>query len=210
MSIRQPDDMDDIPQQPDDMDDIPQPARLPTEFKKFPKIARLSRNCTITEKIDGTNASIFISEDGAEFLIGSRTRWITPETDNHGFARWATEHKAELLGLGAGHHFGEWWGLGIQRAYGQKEKRFSLFNTSRWNAENPPPACCSVVPVLFSGIFSSTAVDDALDTLRKGGSWAAPGFMQPEGVVIYQTAGRCYFKKTLLKDDEPKSLQKKE
>ena len=30
------------------------------EFKEFPKLARLSREIVITEKIDGTNASIFI------------------------------------------------------------------------------------------------------------------------------------------------------
>ncbi len=34
------------------------------EFKEFPKIARLTRDCIITEKIDGTNASIYISENG--------------------------------------------------------------------------------------------------------------------------------------------------
>ena len=83
------------------------------EFQEFGKIARLSRECTITEKIDGTNASIFIGENG-EFLIGSRSRWITPEEDNYGFAKWALTNKEELLKLGVGHHFGEWWGIGIQ------------------------------------------------------------------------------------------------
>ena len=28
------------------------------------------------------------------------------------------------------------------------------------------------------------------------------GFMRPEGVVVYQVAGRCYFKKTIEKDEE--------
>ena len=93
------------------------------EFTEFPKIARLSRECTITEKIDGTNGSIYIGENG-EFLIGSRTQWITPERDNHGFARWCMEHKEELFKLGIGHHFGEWWGSGIQRGYGLTEKRW--------------------------------------------------------------------------------------
>lgn len=32
------------------------------EFKPFPKMPRLSRECIITEKIDGTNASILITE----------------------------------------------------------------------------------------------------------------------------------------------------
>ena len=171
-----------------------------TKFLEFQKIARLSRNCSITEKIDGTNGCIFVGEDG-EFLVGSRTRWITPEQDNHGFAGWAYYHKDELLKLGPGRHFGEWWGSGIQRRYGMTEKRFSLFNTSRWNAETLPPIC-HVVPVLYEGIFTSTAADEALEWLRANGSKAAPGFKDPEGIVIYQSAARQYFKKTLAKDEE--------
>jgi len=170
------------------------------EFQAFDKIARLSRGCTITEKIDGTNACVCIGEDG-EFQVGSRSRWITPDEDNYGFAKWAYERKAELLNLGPGRHFGEWWGSGIQRRYELTEKRFSLFNSARWN-ETKPPDCCHVVPVLYSGIFTSTAADDALDLLRINGSIAAPGFTQPEGVIIYQSAGRVYFKKTLDRDDE--------
>jgi len=84
------------------------------EFVKFGKIARLSRTVVITEKIDGTNGLIAIGEDG-EFQVGSRNRWIAPENDNMGFARWAYENKDELMGLGAGFHYGEWWGQGIQR-----------------------------------------------------------------------------------------------
>ena len=69
------------------------------EFIGFPKMARLSRDVIISEKIDGTNACIFIGEDG-EFLVGSRTRWITPEQDNHGFAKWAYENRDDLMKLG--------------------------------------------------------------------------------------------------------------
>jgi hypothetical protein len=180
-----------------------------TEFQEFGKIARLSRNCVITEKIDGTNACVYIGEDG-EFMTGSRNRWIKPEDDNYGFSRWAHEHKEELLTLGPGRHFGEWWGSGIQRGYGLTgdDKRFSLFNTSRWNAATPPPACCGVVPVLFSGIFTSTAADEALEILKAWGSSAAQGYMRPEGVVVYHVAGRVYFKKTIEKDEEPKGKNK--
>ncbi len=179
------------------------------EFISFNKIARLSRNCTITEKIDGTNAQIYIGSNG-EFLTGSRNRWITPQDDNFGFSRWAHEHKDELMSLGEGRHYGEWWGSGIQRGYGLTgcDKRFSLFNTARWNEANPPPSCCSVVPVLFDGIFNSDAVTEALIDLKDRGSRAAKGFMKPEGVVVYQAAGRCYFKKTIEKDEEPKTKVK--
>ena len=194
---------------------------MQTNFEGFPKIARLSRECVITEKIDGTNGQIFIGEDG-EFLVGSRTQWITPEKDNFGFAKWAYEHKDELMLLGKGRHFGEWWGQGIQRAYGLKEKRFSLFNTIRWclprtepqvisvnekgekRYQDYLPECCGLVPVLWRGLFNTEAVEGVLDSLAKYGSQAVPGFMKPEGIVVFHCAGNIAFKKTIEKDEEYK------
>lgn len=178
-------------------------------FEGFPKIPRLSRECIITEKIDGTNASILITTGcetlGPQFLTGSRTRWITPDDDNHGFSRWAHEHQEELMALGPGHHFGEWWGAGIQRGYGLKEKRFSLFNTSRWSSPDLYPECCYVVPVLYQGLFSLSVVDTVINELRQNGSRASPGFKQPEGIVLYHVAAQTLFKKTVEHDDEPKN-----
>lgn len=174
----------------------------PILFQGFSKIARYSRLCTITEKIDGTNGSIYIADNGLDMLIGSRTRWITPEDDNMGFAKWARANHEELLKLGPGHHFGEWWGQGIQRRYGQDRKRFSLFNTSLWTVSRP--ACCDVVPVLYEGMFDQVAIEGALTALRSGGSQAAPGFMNPEGICIYHQAAKMYFKKTIEGDEKPK------
>ena len=172
-------------------------------FEPFQKIPRLSREVVITEKIDGTNAQVYITEDG-DIFAGSRTRWITPGklTDNHGFAAWVEGNKQDLLRLGPGRHFGEWWGQGIQRGYGLKEKRFSLFNVSKWEDASVRPECCHVVPTLSMGQFSTDAVNAAVEELRKRGSFAAPGFMNPEGIVVYHVALGGYFKKTLEKDDE--------
>lgn len=167
-----------------------------TDFEPFRKIPRLRRGCVITEKIDGTNAQVYVPEDPeAPLLFGSRNRWITPQDDNFGFAAWATAHQEELRLLGPGRHFGEWWGQGIQRRYGLSEKRFSLFNTGRWGVERP--SCCHVVPVLWAGAFTETAVDEALDVLRFTGSKAAPGFMNPEGIVVFHPASGSQFKVTL-------------
>ena len=81
--------------------------------------------------------------------------------DNYGFAAWATAHKDELIaGLGAGRHFGEWWGQGIQRKYGLAEKRWSLFNVSKWTEARP--ACCHVVPTLWRGDFDTNEINRVL------------------------------------------------
>jgi hypothetical protein len=173
------------------------------EFTAFPKIARLSREIVITEKIDGTNASIYISDNMETFLTGSRTRWITPDNDNAGFSRWAYENKQELLKLGPGHHFGEWWGKGIQRGYGLDHKKFSLFNVGRWNKENIP-SCVDVVPVLYKGMFTTSAVEDEMHTLKLVGSFAAPGYNNPEGVIVFHTGNGVLFKKTFDNDKEGK------
>lgn len=143
-----------------------------------------------------------VSEDGI-VTAGSRSRWITPTDDNFGFARWVHEHAEELSKLGPGYHYGEWWGAGIQRRYGLSEKRFSLFNTSRWT-DDVRPACCGVVPVLGQGTQDDGVVEAALTRLRVEGSVAAPGFMSPEGIVVYHTASRSLFKVTLDRDGEPK------
>ena len=195
------------------------------EFKEFPKMPRLSRDIIITEKIDGTNAQILITEDGNLFT-GSRTRWITPKDDNHGFARWVEGNKSEILKLGTGRHFGEWWGSGIQRGYGlsKGEKRLSLFNVSRWvlygktpnlipNADpriekfqEILPESITLVPQLHKGIFNSEDINKELEFLKEYGSFASPGFMNPEGIIIFHVAGNCGFKKTIEKDDVPKSI----
>lgn len=219
------------------------------EFQAFPKMARLSREMIITEKIDGTNAQIVIAS-GFQFpeteghalartsgidcdqviVAGSRTRYLTVENDNQGFARWVKENATELFTLGPGRHFGEWWGSGIQRGYGltKGDKRFSLFNTSRWAQPGAPllqipnadpriityqeqaPACCGVVPVLYQGEFRTLTVEAMLCRLGREGSSAAPGYMNPEGVVVYHTQGNVGFKKTILKDEEHKGKRSSE
>lgn len=176
-----------------------------TDFVPFPKIPRLKRGCIITEKIDGTNAQVVIDTEG-NVRAGSRNRWITPSDDNFGFAAWVGQHQDELRKLGEGQHFGEWWGLGIQRGYGLHERRFSLFNTGRWSNPESRPACCDVVPVLYAGDFHSNTVDMVMDTLKEVGSQAAQGFMRPEGVIVFMSAARHLYKVLAENDDQPKGL----
>lgn len=197
------------------------------EFNPFPKIPRLMRDIVITEKIDGTNAQVNIRSaplpcsndplapfdlrydiavkvDPGELWVraGSRSRWIRPDDDNYGFAVWTWDNAYELAQLGPGAHFGEWWGQGIQRNYSQTRKHFSLFNVHRWGETRP--ACCDVVPVLYAGEFNTSRLEGIVHTLAKNGSVAAPGFMKPEGIIVFHTAANAMFKRTIEKDDAPK------
>ena len=72
------------------------------EFKEFDKIPRLNRQVVITEKLDGTNACVVVGEDGA-VTAQSRTRIITPQADNYGFALWVHEHTEQLRDLADRH-----------------------------------------------------------------------------------------------------------
>lgn len=273
-----------------------------SEFKPWPKIKRLNRDIIISEKIDGTNAAIGIVPEtyetagpggGSETVstgrmlvyAQSRTRLIKPgKTDNVGFAGWVEKHK-DLLAqhLGEGLHFGEWWGCGIQRGYDLSERRFSLFQTTRWNrpegalaleALRAAGVAVSTVPVLYigpwTGVLGYKVNDEAradhgqwmnlaeqldwsdvdfareieaqvellyeriqvltqmdlrdavnirmapvnprprfapsfiLEHLKRTGSVAAPGYMKPEGIVIYHPASDYTAKVTVEGDDTHK------
>jgi hypothetical protein len=180
------------------------------EFKEFAKIVRLNREVIVSEKLDGTNAAVVIDEEG-NISAQSRTRLITPEDDNYGFARWVEQNRTELMKLGHGHHFGEWWGSGVQRGYGLTEKRFSLFNVSRWSDEAARPACCHVVPVIYRGepTVGFDICREALERLKSQGSFASPGFMKPEGIVAFHVAANMMFKATIDKDEEWKGKSKR-
>lgn len=172
------------------------------EFKEFPKIARLNRECVITEKVDGTNGCIIVTEVGV--WAQSRNRVLAQDTDPFGFALWVEQNKDALRDvLGVGYHFGEWYGRGIQRGYGMESRRLALFNVERWG---DVPLCegLTTVPVLYRGLFNTAAVERALALLREDGSKIAPGFMRPEGVVIYHEAAQVGFKVTLERDEERK------
>lgn len=199
------------------------------EFVGFPSIARLRRECRISEKVDGSNAAVFIEELDceSEMLSGdiiaevkdesqvfdtyygvcaqSRNRFITPKDDNFGFAKWVQANAEGLVKvLGPGRHFGEWAGSDIQRGYGfQKgERKFVLFNTGRWkDVDFSAVPGLGVVPELFVGEFSTENIDRVKAELLKTGSQFAPGFDRPEGIVVYHTASKSSYKLTYGPED---------
>jgi hypothetical protein len=167
------------------------PRIIPPEFKPWGKTPRWQGlGVTLTEKIDGTNALVCVHE--GRVYAGSRNRWldVSKKGDNFGFAKWCVENESELLKLGEGYHYGEWWGHGIGRGYGTEpglivpNRTFSLFNTRRWD-NTSRPECCSVVPVLYQGVLDFGKLEKLCDDLKRNGSVAATGYMRPEGVVMY-------------------------
>lgn len=251
------------------------------EFLKFKKIPRLSRDCILTEKLDGSNAQVVIMSYGGLFenktnsddfltpervegikaeierfidkhclsdleeikkshlyenmtnqlfiFAGSRKRWLSVDNgkgcDNHGFARWVKENTEELLELGEGRFYGEFYGKGINRNYGLDHKRFALFNVGKWhkNGEEPrlisinsqtkeekytipAPKCCETVPILYEGMFNTITIDTILFKLKRHGSYAVPRFMKPEGICILHKASNHLYKKTVENDANPKSV----
>lgn len=192
---------------------------MSVEFEPWPKIPRYGKGSVIvTEKLDGTNAQINIVPypknlsyievaaiastcvavvNGFIVYAGSRKRYITPEDDNYGFASWVYDNVDDIIKLGEGRHFGEWYGAGIQRRYGLNDKRFALFNTQRWGPHNPnTPECCEAVPILYQGDWTANVVDECMRDLKSYGSIAVSGFMQPEGIITYNTATRLLTKST--------------
>lgn len=199
-------------------------------FERFPSLTRFSQGWSISEKIDGSNAQVFIyptteydgkdysnrvvySGDGFHVFAGSRNRLLTVDADHAGFAKWVEANGDMLVKtLGEGRHFGEWWGQGIQRGYGLKEKRFSLFNTLRWKQENLPEGLY-VVPCLCDNEYLSnpgSTAQSLLDVLKTTGSQAAPGFMDPEGIVMFHRASGVAFKKTFDYDEFGKWMENQE
>ncbi len=178
------------------------------EFKPFPDIKKLSNvQMNITQKIHGTNAQILIVEfpdniedaerwmvtadaievDGKYYHVktGSRTRWITPLDDNYGFAAFVEKNKVEFVRkLGVGQHHGEWAGPGINSGEGLKERTFVLFAFWNFPPEKSLPPQTAVVPVLYSGSFDGTKIDETMEELKTTGSKLVPGFMRTEGIVV--------------------------
>lgn len=170
------------------------------EFKEYSKIPRLDKILMhITQKIHGTNAAVCVynvgTEEAPEYKVHaqSRTRIITPLSDNYGFAAFVSENAQEMIEkLGPGIHYGEWAGPGINSGEGLKEKTFILFDHWRYPADRPLPPKTVVVPVLYSGELKAGKIEECQEDLKANGSKLVPGFMRPEGIVV--TIGGARYK----------------
>jgi hypothetical protein len=205
------------------------------EFRSWGKTPRLFRDIVITEKIDGSNSAIIFEEldvedsgeftiatverDGVIYAVGaqSKNRLITPgkTTDNYGFAAFVQKNTEALFDLlGVGHHFGEWYGEGIQRRYGDANKgirTFALFNTAKhkdtfgsFEDEAGRHVLVESVPIIYEGPFSEDVIRKAIQELGMNGSIAVPFHPNPEGIVVYHTQSKQVYKVTRDNNDKGK------
>lgn len=182
------------------------------EFHSYPKIPRYENETfTLSEKIDGSNGVININDDG-KIIAGSRTQWLIGQDskgrniDNHGFRQWVADHHDDLLKLGVGTHYGEWYGNKINRKYGLDHNRFMLFNRTRYESNiskqmaiqsicpgTPStrdelfPSCCELETVLMDNVCFNALPDLVREFCKSfitNGSRHVPGFKNPEGLIV--------------------------
>lgn len=162
------------------------------EFQSFGKIQRYEKAvCHITEKIDGTNACINIDHDGT-VTTQSRNRIVTPDDDNYGFAAWVHNNIGDLQAFfGPGRHYGEWFGIGINRGYGMRERVFAPFNTGLFTQERvaaDAPDGVTYTPLLATCRMSEldSHVSQVMIDLVDNGSRTREGWgWMPEGCMIW-------------------------
>lgn len=177
------------------------------EFQKFNSIENIRKfNVTITQKLHGTNASIFIFRNEVtgelDLRTGKRTSFCTPEIDNAGFANFVYSNKAEIIEkLGEGNHYGEWVGPGVNSSEGLTgEKRFVLFDVLKWQDKQLPHRV-DVIPLLYSGRYSDEKLLEIMEDLKVNGSKYVKGFMRPEGVVIHILGTNIRFKNVFAAEE---------
>jgi len=151
-------------------------------FQPFNKINHLNKlEMIITQKIHGTNAQVTVAD--GQVICGSRTRFITPEDDNFGFAKFVHDNKEAFIALGDGTYHGEWAGPGINSGEGLTEKTFVMFDFWLLEGKTLPPQC-ALVPVLCRHTLDTNKINEVMQELKTGGSKLVEGFMKPEGIVI--------------------------
>jgi hypothetical protein len=194
------------------------------DFKAYPKTHRIgTEQYTITEKVDGTNGVVYVhkakpadfrvGKDRSYVKAGSRSRWLeddgSKKWDNHGFGEWVMENERALIELPEGFHYGEWYGRGINRNYGLKDRRFMLFDYARYDKlitnNNILGDLIETETVLADVVtydYLSIAIKLNSACLSVEGSVHVRGFSDPEGLIIRSKLRPAVYKYIIRKDEE--------
>lgn len=134
---------------------------------KFAEAFKVGEHITITEKIDGANASIAVGEDG-KLIAFSRRNELTPESNLQGFYEYVQSLDPTMISCVLGSRyifFGEWLVKHTIKYPQEKMKQFYVFDVwdteieqyIPWEQTKQMAEFCGLkmVPVFYDGPFIS-------------------------------------------------------
>ena len=134
---------------------------------KFAEAFKVGEHITITEKIDGANASIAVGEDG-KLIAFSRRNELTPESNLQGFYEYVQSLDPTMISCVLGTRyifFGEWLVKHTIKYPQEKMKQFYVFDVwdteieqyIPWEQTKQMAEFCGLkmVPVFYDGPFTS-------------------------------------------------------
>ena len=158
---------------------------------KFAEAFKVGEHITITEKIDGANASIAVGEDG-KLIAFSRRNELTPESNLQGFYEYVQSLDPTMISCVLGTRyifFGEWLVKHTIKYPQEKMKQFYVFDVwdteieqyIPWEQTKQMAEFCGLkmVPVFYDGPFISWE-----DVYSYVGKTEMGGEPTGEGVVI--------------------------
>lgn len=158
---------------------------------KYATAFRAGEHITITEKIDGANASIYVNEDGA-LIACSRRNELNPQNNLQGFYEFVQSLDVDIVAAALGKQYilyGEWL-VRHSISYPQERmKQFYVFDVFNTETEQYMPweftkqiaefIGLKTVPLFYDGVFTSW--EDIYDFVGRTQMDAEPC---GEGVVI--------------------------
>lgn len=134
---------------------------------KFAEAFKVGEHITITEKIDGANASIAVDEDG-KLIAFSRRNELTPESNLQGFYEYVQSLDPTMISCVLGTRyifFGEWLVKHTIKYPQEKMKQFYVFDVwdteieqyIPWEQTKQMAEFCGLkmVPIFYDGPFTS-------------------------------------------------------
>lgn len=171
-------------------------------FKKYMHVEKFGNDevhgielgkCFIFPKLDGTNASVWVDDDG-NIRAGSRNREITPTDDNQGFAKFAYSEKKliDLMYVMPGLRlYGEWLVPHTITSYrAEAWKKFYVFDVYNDRTEEFVPYDCyqewledfSIDYIPAYSTMKNAQYDNLLKELERNDFLMKEGY--GEGIVI--------------------------
>ena len=158
---------------------------------KYATAFRAGEHITITEKIDGANASIYVDEDGA-LIACSRRNELNPQNNLQGFYEFVQSLDIDIVAAALGRQYilyGEWL-VRHSISYPQERmKQFYVFDVFNTETEQYMPweftkqiaefIGLKTVPLFYDGVFTSW--EDIYDLVGRTQMDAEPC---GEGIVI--------------------------